>query len=146
MSIIQAVREYLLTYPGISESDALLLVDYLGSEAGQFTIEPVPCDPIFQKYADGGCQKQYLFLLASREEYSAALLPCVKNEQFYEDFARWIEVQNAQRVLPDLGVDRFAVGIEVITGGYVLGEDADTARYQIQLRLVYEEEFPCLSR
>ena len=140
MAALNGYSGYLLTYPGISDSDAPLLVDYLGSEAGQFTIEPIPCDPIYKRYADGGCQKQYQFLLASREAYSATLLPCIENEQFYEDFAHWIEVQNAQRVLPDLGVDRFSVSIEVITGGYVFGEDAETARYQIQLRLIYEEE------
>ncbi len=140
MSIIEAVRNYLLTYPGISDSDAPLLVDYLGSEAGQFTIEPIPCEPIYKRYADGGCQKQYLFLMASREEYSADLLPCIRNEQFYEEFAGWIEAQNKCRNLPELGVDRFSVGIEVQTGGYVFGADAETARYQIQLRLIYEEE------
>ena len=140
MSVIQAIREYLLTYPAISESGAMLLVDYLGSEVGQFTIEPMPCDPIFQQYADGGCQKQYVFLLASREEYSASLPPCIENEQFYEEFAHWIETQNRRKILPDLGDGRVPASIEVQTGGYALIEDTNTARYQIQLRLIYEEE------
>ena len=140
MSIIQAIRNYLLTYPGIFNSDALLLVDYLGSEAGQFTIEPLPCDPVFRRYTDGGCLKQYLFLLANRAEYAADLQPCVENEQFFEEFARWIKQQDRADVLPNLGDSRAAVGIEVVSGGYVFSEDTDTARYQIELRLIYKEE------
>ena len=136
--IIEAVRNYILTYPDLPEGQ--VLVDYLGSEAGQFTIEPMPCDPVFQKYTDGSCQKQYVFLLASREEYSADLLPCMQNEQFYEEFAHWIETQNKRRILPELGTDRIPVSIEVLTGGYAFGENVDTARYQIQMRLIYEEE------
>lgn len=136
--IIEAVRNYVLTYPELPEGQ--VLVDYLGSEAGQFTIEPMPCDPVYKRYTDGGCQKQYLFLLVSREAYSADLLPCIENEQFFEEFAHWIEVQNRRRILPDLGVERFPVSIEIVTGGYAFGEDANTARYQIQLRLIYEEE------
>lgn len=138
MTIIEALRIYILTYPDLP--DGQVLVDYLGSEAGQFTIEPMPCDPVFQKYTDGCCQKQYVFLLASREEYSADLLPCMQNEQFYEEFAHWIETQNKRRILPELGTDRFPVSIEVLTGGYAFGENVDTARYQIQMRLIYEEE------
>ena len=136
--IIEALRNYILTYPNLPAGQ--VLVDYLGSEAGQYSLEPIPCDPVFKRYTDGCCQKQYSFLLASREEYSADLLPCIQNEQFYEEFAHWIETQNKRRILPDLGVGRFPVSIEVVTGGYVLGEETNTARYQIQLRLIYEEE------
>lgn len=138
MSLIEAVRAYILTYPDLPEGQ--VLVDYLGSEAGQFTLEPLPCDPIFQRYMDGGCQKQYLFLLASREEYSADLLPCIRNEQFFEEFAYWIETQNKQKNLPDLGENRTPVSIEILTNGYAFSEDVGTARYQIQLRLIYEED------
>ena len=130
--IIEAIRNYILTYPNLP--DGQVLVDYLGSEAGQF------CDPVYKRYTDGECQKQYLFLLVSRESYSADLLPCIENEQFFEEFAHWIEVQNRRKILPDLGVERFPVSIEIVTGGYAFGEDTNTARYQIQLRLIYEEE------
>lgn len=140
MSIIQAIRNYLLTYPGISESDSLLLVDYLGSEAGQFTVEPTPCDPVYEKYTDGGCVKQYVFAFASRVFYSADVAQCSANQAFFEDFSAWVESQNKARQLPELGAERFAVSLEVLSSGYVLSEDASTARYQIQLRLLYEEE------
>lgn len=136
--IIEAVRDYILTYPDLPEGQ--VLVDYLGGEAGQFTIEPMPCDPIFKRYTDGGCQKQYLFLLASRQEYGADLEPCVENEFFYEKFARWLEKNSRAGILPDMGTDRIPISMEALTGGYALIEDTNTARYQIQLRLIYEEE------
>lgn len=137
-SIIEVLRDYILTYPELPDGD--VLVDYLGSDAGQYAISPIPCDPVYQRYTDGGCQKQYLFILESREWFSADLVPCMRNEQFYEEFAGWIEKQNRIGILPDLGAGKTPVSIEVLTGGYAFSEDTNTARYQIQLRVIYEEE------
>lgn len=138
MSIIESLRAYILTYPELPAGD--VLIDYLGAEPTQYTLEPVPCDPIFRKYTDGGALKQYLFLFASREFYSADVAQCAENQAFYESFSRWIREQNDSGILPDLGTGKTPVSIEVLTGGYAFSEDADTARYQMQLRLLYEEE------
>ena len=138
MSIIEAVRNFMLTFPGLHEGD--LCIDFLGADPEQCTLEPVPCSPVFRLYADGGALKQYLFVFASREYYSADVQQCAANQAFYEDFAAWVKVQNDDRNLPELGTGKCAVSIEVLTSGYAFSEDATTARYQIQLRLIYEEE------
>jgi hypothetical protein len=138
MSIIESVRDFMLTFPGLHDGD--LCIDFLGAEPEQCTLEPVPCNPVYQKYTDGDAQKQYLFAFASREYYSADVRQCAANQAFYEEFAAWIKSQNDSRNLPELGADKYAVSLEVLTSGYVFGEDTDTARYQIQLRLLYEEE------
>ena len=138
MSIIEAIRDFMLDFPGLHEGD--LCIDFLGAEPEQCTLEPVPCDPVYRRYTDGGALKQFLFLFASREYYSADVQQCAANQAFYEDFAAWIKAQNDARNLPELGVDRYAFSLEVLTSGYAISEDAKTARYQIQLRLIYEEE------
>ena len=138
MSIIESIRDYMLTFPGLHEGD--LCIDFLGAEPEQCSLEPVPCDPIYRKYTDGGALKQYLFVFASREYYSADVEQCAANQTYYEDFAAWVKAQNDAGNLPDLGVDKYAVLLEVLTSGYAFSEDAKTARYQIQLRLIYEEE------
>lgn len=137
MSIIEALRCFCLGFPELK--DGALLVDYLGSTAIEHTVETVPCDPIYRRYTDGGCLKQFLFMFASREGYSRDVDQCIQNMEFYEHFERWIREKNEEGDLPDLGDDRRPVSLEVLTGGYAFSEDATTARYQMQLRLIYEE-------
>ena len=139
MSIIEAVRAYVLEFPGLHEN-APVQVDYLGSEGNAYTIEPMPGDPVYRRYTDGGCLKQLNFLFASREYYSPDVEQCAAHQAFYEDFERWVTKRDAAGDFPELGDDRHALRMEVLTGGYAFSEEADTARYQIQLRLIYEEE------
>lgn len=136
--LIECVRDFILTFPALDENGCLY-VDYLGDQAIDYSVETVPCDPVFKRYTDGGCMKQFLFLFASREYYSADVIQCIENLSFYEDFSSWINQKNRSGELPDLD-GRDPVSIEVLTGGYAFDADAETARYQIQLRLLYEED------
>jgi len=137
-TITESIRDYIMNYPELKEG--CLLVDFLGDKAVEYTIEPVPCDPVVQKYVDGGCIKQFLFIFASREYYSEDVNLCLDNLGFYEQFEEWIKNLNDEGVLPELDGERVPVSIEVLTKGYAFSAEADTARYQIQLRLLYEEE------
>ena len=139
MSIIESLRDYIITCPHIG-ADQPVLIDYLGTEVTSTTLEPVPCEPVFRQYTDGGCLRQFLFLFASREIYCADVQQCAANQAFYEDFAAWIRHQNDAGALPDLGEGRCAMRLEILSGSYVFSEDVETARYQIQLRLIYEED------
>ena len=104
MSIIESIRDYMLTFPGLHEGD--LCIDFLGAEPEQCSLEPIPCDPIYRKYTDGGALMQYLFVFASREYFSADVEQCAANQAFYEDFAAWVKAQNDAGNLPDLGTDK----------------------------------------
>lgn len=135
--MIECVRDYVMQFPELK--DGCLMVDYLGSEAVEYTVEAVPCDPVYMQYIDGDCVKQFLFIFASREYYSADVNQCIQNLSFYENFERWIRDRNREGILPDLD-GRTPVSIGVLTAGYAFDCDTETARYQIQLRLIYEEE------
>ena len=136
--LIECIRNYILRFPELK--DGYLLVDILGDKPIEYTIETVPCAPVVRKYTDGSCMKQFLFIFASREFFSEDVAQNIENLGFYEKFEDWIKEQNDEGILPDLGDDREPVSIEVITGGYAFEADTNTARYQIQLRLTYEEE------
>lgn len=130
--IIQCLRDHIMQFPELK--DGCLMVDYLGDSPIEYTVEPVPCDPVYQKYTDGSCIKQFLFIFASREYYGANINQNIENLGFYERFSDWI----TEGELPDLD-ERIPVSMDVVTGGYAFDVDANTARYQIQLRLLYEE-------
>lgn len=136
--IIESIRDYIYEFPEFSEN-CCLLIDYLGDKAVEYTVEAVPCDPVYKTYVDGEKVKQFLFVFASREYFSADINTCIDNLHFYEKFEEWIEDNNDAGILPDLD-GKTPVSIEVLTRGYVLSADEETARYQIQLRLIYEED------
>lgn len=136
--LIECVRDFVLTFPALDENGCLY-VDYLGDKAIEYAVEAVPCNPVYRQYTDGGCMKQFLFLFASREYYSADVNQCIENLAFYENFANWIRQKNLSGDFPDLD-GREPAAIEVLTGGYAFDADENTARYQMQLRLLYEEE------
>ena len=137
--IIESIRDFICSFPDLSD-DCCLLIDYLGCEPIEYTVETVPCDPVYKKYVDGEVVKQFLFTFASREYFEKDINTCIDNLHFYENFEEWIEKCNNNNIFPDLGANRFPVSLEVLTRGYVLSADEETARYQIQLRLIYEEE------
>lgn len=135
--IIEDVRTYLCGFPGLR--DGLFGVDYLGSEPTGYTVEAVPCEPVLRQYTDGSAMKQFLFVFASRETYSADVAENTANMAFYEALERWLRANDDRGVLPALD-GREACGIEVLTAGYVLDADSSAARYQMQVRLTYLEE------
>lgn len=137
--LIESIRDYISAFPDLSEN-CCLLIDYLGDKPVEYTVEAVPCNPVYKEYVDGEKVKQFLFVFASREYFEANVNTCIENLHFYENFEEWIEQNNDNGVFPDLGSNRTPVSLEVLTRGYVLSADEETARYQIQLRLVYEEE------
>lgn len=136
MSIIESLRAYFMTYPDLPEG--AVGIDFLGAEPTQFTLEPVPCEPVYRQYTDGGCLRQFLFVFASRSYYGADVALCAENQALFESLAEWVRTQDLAGVLPDLGEGRQSVSLDVLSTGYAFSEDADTARYQMQLRLVYE--------
>ena len=49
MSIIESLRDFIITCPHIG-ADQPVLIDYLGTEVTGTTLEPLPCDPVFRQY------------------------------------------------------------------------------------------------
>lgn len=136
--IAESVRDYIMDFPELKEG--CLLIDFMGDEPVEYVIETVPCEPIVKKYTDGSSMRQYEFIFASREYFSEDVITNIENLGFYQKFEEWINERNENGILPDLGDEREPVAIEVLTQGYAFAVDSNTARYQIHLRLTYEEE------
>lgn len=136
--IIKALREYFLDCP-ILEEAAKINVDFLEVDPTNYTLDGVPADPIVKMYADGGKIKQFLFVFASKEYYGPDVLQNIDNSGFYEKLSDWFEEQNEISNLPELNNKR-ALKIETLTSGYLFGSDENSARYQLQGRLLYYED------
>ena len=137
-SMIQGIVEYVTQCPLLSEG--YIRVDSLGPRPIEYGIATLPCDPIVKKYVDGSSIRQYLFGVTSREYYSIDMIQNIKNSEIYEDLAEWFEGQNKAQSFPDLGSGKTVQRIELVTSGYLYSTDRKTARYQLEIRIIYHKE------
>lgn len=139
MSLIASIREFVATYDGLQE-DAGLFTDVLAPLPTQYALISLPGQTVITTYLNGKTQRQYSFALQSTE--STADDPArVANLEFYEAFADWLEEQSAAGTLPNLDSGKTAEHIEAVSQPilFELG-DSGTGIYQLQCRLVYEQE------
>lgn len=117
-----------------------LSANSLGEKAHSCTLEVAPSPSLIQRYPDGGSLRQFVFVLATREYFDRQVQEQLKVNEFYEKFAEWLEKQNDAGNFPALGEGKRAVGWEVLSAGYLYDVEMPKARYQIQLRLIYEKD------
>lgn len=117
-----------------------LNVNCLDSKLHSCTIEPVPSSVVIKKYPDGGELREYPFVFATREYFDPDVCENLKTALFYEKFADWIQSRNQNGDLPILKDGCEAVCFEIMSTGYLYRTDEPKARYQIQLRLIYEKD------
>ena len=134
MTILESIRNYFCACPLLK--DGALNVDYLDADFN-YNIESVPTNPILKRYVDGGSQRQFTFLFCSREEWGNDTLNNLENNGFYESLQDWLETTIS---LPIMDSKYQPLKIECLTYGYLMGNTADKAIYQIQLRLIYNQD------
>ena len=136
--IIESIRNFILACPFLE--NWRVNIDYLNIPMS-YSIDPLPADPVVRRYTDGGAIKQYLFAFTSKEEFDGDARTGIENSGFYQQFEEWIEEQNNKRNLPILeNAKQCPVLIETVQSGYLYDAETDMGQYQIQCRLVYEQE------
>lgn len=136
-NLIKNIRDFILTCPFLE--DWRVNVDYVGADM-QYSIDPLPCDPIIQKYTDGGAKKQFQFAFTSEEEYDQDTRINIENSGFYQAFEEWLEEKTYKEEFPDLGERKIPVKLETLNSGYLYDVNGDKARYRIECRLIYVQE------
>lgn len=135
--IIEYIKEFLQSCP-LLEGE-FVKVDYIGTEMS-YSIDKLPCDPIIQRYMDGGAKKQYQFALMSKEQYDEDIRINIENSGFYEAFEEWLERQNFLDNLPEMSQGKIPIYFETLSSAYLYDIEGNLARYRIECRLIYEQE------
>ena len=135
--LIDIVRLYILTCPFLS--DGRVNVDYIGTDMG-YSIDPLPCDPIIQRYMDGGAKKQFQFAFSSQEEYDQDARINIENSGFFQSFEEWLEQQSFNGNIPKLEEKKNPISIETLNSGYLYDMNGENAKYRIECRLIYTQE------
>jgi hypothetical protein len=139
MSIIQSVRTYLATYTGL-KTGAPLWVDFLGNNPSEYAVIPLAGSKVIESYINGSSQREFPFAFQSMES-TADDLERLENSGFFETFADWLETQSEAGTLPTLGTGQTSELIEATGWGYLYEQgNSDTGVYQIQCRLVYDQD------
>lgn len=139
-TVIESIREYFDSCP-LLKADAKLNLDYLGLEEVEYGIYSEPVNPVIKKYVDGDELKQHTFVFAVKNLMSDSYITQLENISFFDRFIQWVEQNNKQRKLPQLEGKRQAQRLEILTNGYLIAQDEGKAQYQIQMRLIYKEEY-----
>lgn len=141
MTIIENISRYLADCPYIGQLQRIC-VDYLAEGEESYSVEAVPAQTVVQSYIDGSSTRQFVFVFAARLHYSDELRNNIDNSGLYEHFADWLEEQTETDHLPELPAGKTATKIEAMSSGYLfdISGDLSNARYQIQCRLIYDQE------
>jgi hypothetical protein len=138
MSLIESVKAYIAQYAEL-DPGAPLWVDYIGSEPTSYTIIPLPGTKIVQSYINGGSMREFPFSFRSME-LTADEAERLDNIGFFEAFAEWLEAQSEGGVLPTLEAGKTPLEIEAVSWAYIKEtSESDTATYNIQCKLTYEQ-------
>ncbi|NFH91914.1 chloramphenicol resistance protein [Clostridium botulinum] len=142
MTIIESLRKYIKTYPGLKEFEDTVKVnvDKLEKDATVYSIDETVCNPILKKFVDGSSERQLLFVFASREFYGQDVFQNIDNIGFYDKLSEWLEDNTRRAILPQLEDGKQALSIKAISNGYVFNTDETLARYQIQIQLKYYQK------
>ena len=136
--MINSIKAFIKTCPTLADVD--VNVNYLSENAGSSAIENVSSDPIIKNYTDGGALRQFLFTVALREKFGQDVAENTAATEKLEELSDWIFEQDRLGILPNLDGNKNSVSLEVIKTGWVEEKQSDTAKYQLQCRLVYYQD------
>jgi len=136
--MINSIKAFINTCPLLADID--VNVNYLGENEKSGAIENVSCEPIIKNYTDGGVLRQFLFTVSLREKYGQNAAENVAATDKLEELSDWIYEQDRLGILPAFSGNKNSVSLEVVKTGWVDEKMSDTAKYQLQCRLVYYQD------
>lgn len=132
--MIKEIIDYLKLFEGFKGKE--IIIDYMPSQTGTFCLKSSKFDPVYRKFVDGGCIKQHKCTLCMREAYTFDNNLNSQNTKFLEDFIKWLEIQEKDKVYPE---NHNFFQVDAISGIYIVSNDVSTAEYAVDLRFLYKE-------
>lgn len=133
-SVVGSLRTYFMQCPFLHDGE--FNIDYLPDKTA-YSLDPIPSAPVYKQYVDGGKIYQFQYSFTSKEAYDGDARTMIDNSCFYQQLSEWVEEQDEEGLLPVLN-GHIAISNTLMSSYYLFDSDADLARYQVQLRLLYE--------
>lgn len=135
MNIIEATRAW-LRESDLIDKDNKFNAGYLGASATEYSITTAGESHKADILGNDICTSNLVFL--ARMPYGKAMAANISAAEFFAELSSWIRRQNRTHNYPI--VSGYDVS-EVVTSnaGMITQADANTARYQIQIKITLEE-------
>lgn len=133
--MLESLRTFFYSCPLLAGGQIRL--EYLGAEPTGYSIESRAASPVVRQYVSGDSLRQLVFVLASREPYGPEQQKALSSSGFYEQLSDWIEEQNRLGNFPQLPEGCRPQRLEVLASGCNAVTELDTARFQMEGRLLY---------
>lgn len=135
MSMLQAVKDYLILFP-LLQDDALFQSDHSTGSEVQYSILQLPGTKVLEEDLAGNLYCQYPFAFQSIES-TMDELQRFANADFYDQLDEWLKEQNEAEIFPVLEENQTPEKVETLGWGYLIQEQTGTGVYQVQCRLLY---------
>jgi len=134
MSILEAVRDYLRTIPGLEN----LSLEDLGPSPGDACLQPLGLEPVIRTYLCGATRRQEQLRLLVRRGLGSLEEGRGADHRFLWDLALTLEKRTRAGDLPELGPGRRALRLEAQeTPAPVLLQEDGLLVDQLPLRITY---------
>lgn len=135
MNIVEATRAWLRNSDLIS-SDNKFNAGYLGAESTEYSIAVT--GETHRENILGNDICSYSLIFAARMSYGPSIRENISAADFFSELSAWIRRQNQSRNYPV--VDGYEVTqVSVSNSGIIIQADANTAKYQIQIKINLQE-------
>lgn len=135
MSMLQAIKDYLILFP-LLQDDALFQSDHTTGSEVQYSILQLPGTKVLEEDLVGNKSCQYPFAFQSIES-TMDELQRFANADFYDELDAWMEAQNDAEIFPALPPNHLPERVETLGWGYLMQEQTGTGVYQVQCRFLY---------
>lgn len=136
--MIGRIKNFLSGCPLFSDVD--ININFLGEEVVSGSVDNMSGEPVIKTYTDGGTLRQFLFAVSLRQRLGQDAQINSGAAGRLEQIGDWIENQSNHGNLPMLDSGRSPVSLEIMKTGWLEDKNADSAKYQLQCRLVYYQE------
>lgn len=136
---IAKLREYLLTVIDelSNKTKYQINADMLSNKIDDYSLDKIPTDKEVENWIIGGGVRRDVFSFRSRKAYSQDTINNLANIGFFEEFAKKIESNNKEGILPDIeGIE----SIECLDQGTMNNAETQTAEFDIQIQITYRED------
>lgn len=139
--MVEYIKEYLLQCPLFKDIEDDIGIDYQEEQPDSYSINTIPEQRLISQDIIGNKNMQFSFTVTSRA-YTATDLNRIENLNLFERFADWVNNQNENGNLPQLGENQVATELVITNNGYLYSNNPDIQNgvYQIQLKLYYIEK------
>ena len=135
---VEKLREYLMKIiDGIlTDTNYQINANMLSTDVNNYSLDKIPMSSLVEKWVTGYEIHKDVYAFRSRNNYSQDTIDNLLNVGFFEVFEDIIKNNNRNKLLPQIeGIQ----SIECLNCGSMNYADTNTAEFEIQIQIVYEE-------